>query len=306
MIRIGIIGIGKMGNYHAKTVQNHPACTLVGFFDTDEAQVKAAMDIYPGTSEFENIFEIKEQCDAVILSSPASTHYLWLKVLSKTALHVLCEKPCTETYDQYLEIKGLFKGKKNVVNIGLTERFNPTVLALKPMIKDDLPEMTTYFTRKSATRRNCDVSCVVDTMIHDIDIATFLFPNLGLPTSVSIKELNHVGVATMVTALVEYKGGHIIIFDCSKEYTPPKDQFSKALRSINSYSGSSKVFEANLLNQSINQQFIPQSDTDSLSLQLDAFLAAISGQVTNGVSLERAEKAMYIAGLIEKEITTCK
>ena len=300
MIRIGIIGIGRMGNYHAKTVQAHPDCKLVGFFDTDESQAKAAMEIYPGTIEFTNIFEIKEQCDAVILSSPASTHYLWLKVLSKTDLHILCEKPCTDTYEQYLHVSELFKNKKNVVNIGFTERFNPTVLALKPMIKEDLPEIMTYFTRKSFTKRNCDVSCVVDTMIHDIDLAMFLFPNIGLPTNVSIKEVKHIGVTSIATALVEFKG-HSILFDCSKEYAPV-EPFSKAVRSINSYSGSRKVFEANLLHQSINQQFIPQPDRDSLSLQLDAFLEAISSRKHSGVSLEQAGPAMHIAGLIDNKI----
>lgn len=296
-IRIAIIGIGRMGQLHAKTVQNHPDCELVGFLDKSQVAIDVALQLFPDTMEFLSIYEIEKTCDAVILATPASTHHEILSLLSNTKLHILCEKPCVNGFEQYQDIVNKFKNKPNIVKIGHCERFNPVVNELKSKIRFGGSKWPCTFIRKSNTRRNEDVSCIMDTMIHDIDLANYLFPNAGLPESVFVSSVgkepstNYIYSARIVLKFSNFKW----VFDCDK-----RNQY-ETIRTV-SYQTTTRIFETNLIKQTIDNSPVSPAKKDPLTTQLDCFLGSIDGHDNDLPTLATSSKTMYIAGLIEEAV----
>ncbi len=83
-------------------------------------------------------------------------------------MHVLVEKPITETPEQARELIELAKAKRCVLQVGHLERFNPAILAAEPHLTR--PNFIECHRLAPFKERGTDVNVVLDLMIHDIDI----------------------------------------------------------------------------------------------------------------------------------------
>ncbi len=296
MKKIAIIGIGRMGTFHARTIQNHPDCKLMGFYDISEVAMIKALFEFHNAIEFKTIEDIGIECDAVVLATPASTHHELLKRLSKTDLHILCEKPVVDSFSIYEDVLSNFIDLKQKVNIGHSERFNPVIIELKPILKQSGSHFPATFVRKSMSDNNKDVSCIMDTMIHDIDLACYLFPNAGVPEAAFVKSFTVDGYhVSFVHVVVRFK-------TFTWEFTTDKNWDGPRIRTIH-YRTTTREIEVDLIEKTIGgNRLMGHYPKDPLTLQLDAFIDSMYGKPNNGVSLSKAFKTMYIAGMIESEI----
>jgi predicted dehydrogenase len=166
-VRVGVIGVGYLGQFHAEKYAAIPDIELAGVVDTDPvraAQIAKKLN----TRAFSDPAHLLGQVDAVSIVVPTVFHHRIAKQFLKQGIHVLLEKPMTATLEQADELIELAMGKKLILQVGHLERFNPAVTAVKALLKT--PRYMAAERSAPFTIRCTDVNVVLDLMIHDLDI----------------------------------------------------------------------------------------------------------------------------------------
>jgi predicted dehydrogenase len=171
MLKIGVIGAGHLGKFHLNNWIEIPDITVVGFYDTDEANAKLVSEKYKlkrfGTAE-----ELLDNCDAVDIVAPTTYHYELCALALRKGKHVFVEKPLTNTMDEAKALLKLAVESNLKFQVGHVERFNPAFVALKDYKLE--PMFIEVHRLSQFNPRGTDVSVILDLMIHDIDIILHL------------------------------------------------------------------------------------------------------------------------------------
>lgn len=168
-LKTGVIGLGRMGQHHCRVYASQRETRLVGLFDID-SQTARELSLRYEVPAFQNIDDLLEQVDAVSIATPTPTHYDLVMRCLEHNVHVLVEKPVTESLEQAEELARVVEKSGLVVQVGHIERFNPTYLELKK-VKENLHVIAIDFRRLSPYRvSNKDVDVVLDLMVHDLDL----------------------------------------------------------------------------------------------------------------------------------------
>lgn len=165
MIKMGLIGIGKMGKYHLNLYDELNDIELAALCDAVNVDEFAAKHNVPGFKDYKDMMPL---VDAVTIAAPTKYHYQIAKYCLNCGKHVLVEKPITTDYDEARELFDIALSKGLVLHIGHVERFNGAVQELKNIIKN--PK---YIDTRRIGPFNPNFkydSIVLDLMIHDIDI----------------------------------------------------------------------------------------------------------------------------------------
>jgi predicted dehydrogenase len=179
-IRAGVIGAGYLGQFHAEKYAGLPNAELVGIVEKDQArgeQIARTLN----TEAFTDPARLLGKVDAVSIVVPTMLHHEIARLFLDAGVHVLLEKPMTVTLEQADELIILASRNRVVLQIGHIERFNPAVMALKPLLK--LPGYLQAERSAPFTVRCTDVNVVLDLMIHDLDIVTDLARSTPLKVS---------------------------------------------------------------------------------------------------------------------------
>lgn len=178
MINCALIGFGYWGPNIARSLNRIKGINLAVICDKDSKKLDEAGILYPQaeiTQDVDSLFDNKK-LDAIIIASPASTHYeLAAKALSK-GKHLLIEKPLTITSKQAEDLIGANKKAKKVVMVGHTFEYNPTVLKIKEIIKKGSLGNVFYIysTRVNLGQIRGDVNALWNLAPHDVSILNFL------------------------------------------------------------------------------------------------------------------------------------
>jgi len=167
-LRTGVVGIGHLGSLHAKMYSEISAAVFVGAFDTDKAKCDAVVSQYPGVKSFSSLDELLANVDAVSVATVTSQHFEVAKRALNAGVHVLIEKPITQTVAEADELIALANAKGCLIQVGHIERFNPAILALESY--DLRPMFIESHRLAQFNPRGTDVAVVLDLMIHDIDV----------------------------------------------------------------------------------------------------------------------------------------
>ena len=167
-LRTGVVGTGHLGSLHAKMYSEISAASFVGAFDTDKAKCEAAVSYYPDAKSFSSLDDLLANVDAVSVSTITSQHFEVAKRALNAGVHVLIEKPITQTVGEADELIALAEAKGCIIQVGHIERFNPAILALESY--DLRPMFIESHRLAQFNPRGTDVAVVLDLMIHDIDV----------------------------------------------------------------------------------------------------------------------------------------
>jgi predicted dehydrogenase len=166
-LRVGVIGVGHLGNLHAKMYAQIETAELVGVYDVNAARAGSVAAEH-GTTSFENIDELLQKVDAVNIATATNSHFETAMRAIEQKKHVLIEKPITATIEQGRALLEQAKVNGVKIQVGHIERFNPAILALEPYhIK---PLFIESHRLAQFNPRGSDVAVVLDLMIHDIDL----------------------------------------------------------------------------------------------------------------------------------------
>jgi len=176
-VRIGVIGTGRMGQNHCRVYANMRHAKFVGVCDVNGDLGKDIARKFE-VSYFRDVESLLENVDAVSICTPTPEHYELVRRCLDRNIHVMVEKPFTETLDQAQALKeAAEKNKKLVVQVGHIEMFNPTYIELRKVL-EGMDVLAMNFNRLSPFQgSNVDVDVVLDLMIHDIGLIVNLFTN---------------------------------------------------------------------------------------------------------------------------------
>ena len=167
-VKVGIIGAGNMGKNHIRLAREmNNEFEFIGVFDPDKERVNVLglADCY-----FDSEEALIEAADAVIVAAPSSLHKSIALKVAAAGKHLLLEKPIALSSTDGQEIVDAFADTKQVLQIGHVERFNPVVLELEKIVKNE-EVIAVHIERCSPMdRRISDTDVVYDLMIHDVDI----------------------------------------------------------------------------------------------------------------------------------------
>ena len=177
MLKMGIIGAGRLGAFHANKVVAHSGTQLVGIADPCAATRKNLAKKHH-VQTFDSFDEMLPMVDAVIIASPTFLHYGLGSACLQAGKHVLMEKPMCASLAEGRKLVELAKQQKLVLQVGHVEEFNPAWTAAKKALRNDLmdgePILIDAVRTSGYTFRSTDVGTVFDMMIHDIDLVLSL------------------------------------------------------------------------------------------------------------------------------------
>ena len=178
MIKVGVIGVGAMGQHHVRIYSEMENVELVGISDISEARVNASSEQY-NTRGFTDYKELLAQgLDAVSIVVPTTLHMqVGLDVIASGA-NLLVEKPIADTLENAQILTRAAEDAGVKLMVGHIERFNPAVTKLKEIIDSGLlGKIVSISTRRVGpyNPRIRDVGVILDIGVHDIDVISYLY-----------------------------------------------------------------------------------------------------------------------------------
>lgn len=166
-MKVGVIGVGYLGKYHAQKYKNIEDVELVGVADVDLSTAeKVAKE--NDCKAFNDYRELLKEVDAVSVVVPTSYHHDVALECIAAGVDMLMEKPITTTVEEADTIIAKAEEKNLVLQVGHLERFNPAVEAMMPFLT--MPVFIESQRISTFKNRALDVDVILDLMIHDIDI----------------------------------------------------------------------------------------------------------------------------------------
>jgi predicted dehydrogenase len=212
-LKVGVIGAGVFGGYHAGKYAGLEGVRLVGVLDADAGRAGAAAEKF-GVAAFTDLESFLSQVDAVTIAAPASAHAELARQALNWGRHVYVEKPLALTVADGRALVQLARDKGLVLAVGHQERAIFRAMGLL-----DAPETPI---RLEAVRRSSyypgrgtDVSCLLDMGVHDLDLAMALNPSA--PESIkAVGRIAHGSKLDEVFAEIVFADGMDFTLDCSR------------------------------------------------------------------------------------------
>lgn len=300
-LKAAVIGVGHLGKFHAQKYAQSNLCDLVAVVDADLSTAQTIADQFENCQAFDNYQSILEQLDVVSLVVPTSLHFEIAKDLLNNNIHLLIEKPITETVEEAQELIDIARKNNLAIQVGHIERFNPVIIDLDEHLDEPLFIESTRLAPFKP--RATDVSVILDLMIHDIDII------LNLVKS-PISSLSASGIQVLSEAIdianarIEFENGCVANVTASRI----SRKSERKLRIFQKDASISADFQDKVL--SINAKGSGESfpgfsniehheksyeDNDALNQEIIAFLEAVTNKTEPPVTGEDGKRALQTA-----------
>ena len=166
MIKVGIVGVGHLGEIHLKLILSSIDFDLIGCYDTDSEKADLISKKYR-VKFFNNLNDLSENIQAVIICTPTIFHHKIASFFLKNNINVFIEKPITTNLLEACDLVQLAKDNNLVGQVGHVERFNGAFTEVENLLD---PMFIEAHRLSNYPARGTDVSVILDLMIHDIDI----------------------------------------------------------------------------------------------------------------------------------------
>jgi predicted dehydrogenase len=291
-VRVGVIGAGVFGGYHAQKLSTSAHATFVGAFDLS-AEAARGICARAGQGEaFSSLDDLFAACDAVVIATPASTHAHLTRRALEAGKHALVEKPLALTGGEARALARLALERDLVLQVGHQERLIFEAMGLFATGERPHRIEAVRLNQRSPDGRCEDVSVVFDLMIHDLDLAAELMG--GEVTAVNGDGASsHTRFLDHISADLEFANG-------SAKLTASRCAAERERRMRIEYSCG--TVEIDFLTRTVRNStpFDIRADVsvilpDPLRAADEAFLAAIQGRgasrITGGVGARAAAMA---------------
>jgi predicted dehydrogenase len=172
-LKVGVIGVGYLGRFHADKYAALPETELAGVADLSwerSREVAKALN----TEAFADYRLLFPQVQAVSIAVNTPDHYLVVREALEAGLHVLVEKPLTATVAEADKLLRLAEKNERLLMVGHLERFNSAMAELRSRTTE--PRFIESHRLAFFKERGTDVDVVLDLMIHDLDHVLNLVP----------------------------------------------------------------------------------------------------------------------------------
>lgn len=302
VLRAGVIGAGVFGGYHAGKYATLPDVRFVGVLDMDPVRAGVLADKH-GVRAFTDTNAFFDELDVVTIAAPAVSHGILAEAALGRGLHAYVEKPLALSVTEGRRLVDLAKAKGVVLAAGHQER---AIFAAMGLLDAPEPPVRIEAVRRSSyyPGRGADVSCVLDMMIHDFDLALAL--NSSPPIAVKARgRVEHGPHLDEVFAEVEFADGMTLTVDGSR-----LDEARRRTMRLVYPAGEvtvdfmAKTF-VNTTPFALNPDYAETAwGRDPLGASVQAFLAAVRGEAERPlVTGEEALEALDLSLRVEAAAT---
>lgn len=186
-IKCGVIGVGSLGQHHARIYAALPSAELVGIYETNDARAAEICARF-NCRRFTSLEEAGEVCDAISVVVPTDKHALVALPLLAKQCHLLIEKPICASLAEAEQVLAAARTAGVLVQVGHIEHFNPVMGFLEKEVS--APRFISAERLAPFTPRGTEVGVVLDLMIHDIGIVLELVKS-------SVVKIDSVGVSVL-------------------------------------------------------------------------------------------------------------
>jgi predicted dehydrogenase len=211
-IKVGVIGVGYFGQFHAEKYATIEETELVGVVDVDTSRAREIAKRYR-TQPFERHADLFNKVQAVSIAVPTPFHHSITKDFFLQGIDVLLEKPISSTLEEADELIELAESKGLIFQVGHLERFNGALSSIEGRVEN--PLFIESHRLGPFSGRGADVDVVLDLMVHDIDII------LSLVNS-KVKQFQAVGIPILTNSpdiantRIEFENGCIASLTASR------------------------------------------------------------------------------------------
>ena len=318
--KIGVVGVGHLGQHHTKHYSNLDGANLVGVFDLNQERCKAVATKYE-IKAYEALGDLLSNTEAVSVVTPTEEHKKVAEQCIKKGKHVFIEKPITKTVAEAELLIALAKEKGTIIQVGHIERLNAALLPLEEF--DINPKYIEVQRLAPYMSRGTDVPVVLDLMIHDIDLVLALIRS-------PVREISANGISIMTNSVdmanarIQFQNGTVANITSSRV---AKDRVRKMkvfqqdlyitvdfLRSLTEVyrvmdadkSDPSAIMSAPLVSKGRHRQIFYEKPTikkqDALKMELENFIEATQGKVKPIVDGSAGKEALDLALQIHNKI----
>ncbi|TNM59734.1 inositol 2-dehydrogenase [Aliirhizobium smilacinae] len=313
MLKIGLLGAGRIGRVHAVNIAGNARSQLVAVSDVNGDAAHSLADVYGAKVASSEAILSDASIDAVLVATSTDTHSDLIEKATAAGKAVLCEKPVDLSLDRAQRCLDAVSKTGVPVMIGFNRRFDPNFSAIKASIaageigKPELLSITSFDPAPPPVAYvKVSGGLFRDMMIHDFDMANFLLGDVpktvhAAGTSIVDPEIGKVGdVDTAVVTLI-YADGRIAVIKNSRRAVYGYDQRVEIL-------GSEGLLSAgNVLENTVSKAtkqgvssakpefFFLERYMRAYAAEWDAFVAAILDGASIPVSLKDGVAALALA-----------
>jgi predicted dehydrogenase len=314
MIRVGVLGVGSLGQHHARVYTQLPGCSLVGVVDADEARgreiaKKLKCEAYTKPEQ------LMGKVDAVSVVVPTALHTAVAQPFLDAGVHCLVEKPITIDLAEADLLIGAAKRSGALLQVGHIERFNPAILAIKE--HQDEPLFIRADRLGPYSPRNTDIDVVLELMIHDLDIVLAM---VGRP----VTRVEAVGLAVLsrtediADVRLSFEGGCVANLTASRVTMDKQrkirvftrkgylsvDYLAKTAKRYTLKEGADPTQAGSLIGlySMVASETLKIKDEEQLKLELESFLDAITHKKRPVVSGQDGRDALALGLEIRRQM----
>lgn len=299
-VKVGVIGVGSLGQHHARIFSQMSSCELAGIYDVNPQRALEVARLFK-TNAFTSLDELTSRIDAASVVVPTDKHHDLFQQLAEKNIHMLVEKPIAVTSAEAEEMVHVAKKRNIILQVGHIERFNPVMNFLESRLTEpkfiEVTRMSPYPPqRPEGTPRGTEVSVVLDLMIHDLEIILHLVNS-------KVKEIHAVGVP--VLSPTEDIANVRLVFEngCVANVTASRIS-QERLRKIRVFQSDTYV-SLDYMNQTgqvcrilggqITPEAVPIEKGEPLAAELESFVECVATQSEPVVTGRHASDALKLA-----------
>jgi myo-inositol 2-dehydrogenase / D-chiro-inositol 1-dehydrogenase len=236
VLRIGLLGAGRIGRIHGRNIAAHPRARLAAVADTVAATAEAvAAAAGSHVRDADSILE-EPEIDAVVICTPTDLHADLVERAAKAGKAVFCEKPVDLDAARIRDCLEVVRAAGAKLMIGFNRRFDPSFSMLEKRLRageigavelvtilsrDPAPPPLDYVARSGGLFR--------DMMVHDLDMARFLLGEEpvevhAVGSCLVDPAIGKAGDVDTAAALLKTATGKIAQISCSRRATYGYDQ----------------------------------------------------------------------------------
>ncbi len=312
-VPVGVIGVGALGQHHARHLAGLSDVRLVGVYDVDRPRAtKIAGEL--GTIAFADVDELLAQVEAVTVAVPTAAHAeVGIRALRR-GVPVLMEKPLAATLAEADDLIAEARRRQVQLQVGHIERYNRAIRAAEAYL--DGPRYIESLRLAPFQPRGTDVAVVLDLMIHDLDLVLHLTGSVATEVRASgLPVLSpHLDIAN---ARVEFANGAVALATASRvarerirrlRLFQPNGYFSLDLAT-----GGGEFMRVRAgwqpgtgreLADVVERIELAAPEADALSLELQSFVHAVRGEREVVVRGEEGRAALELALRVADAVRT--
>lgn len=313
MLKVGLLGAGRIGQVHAVNIANNPRSKLVAVSDVHVTAAESLAASYGAEARSSEEIISDKAIDAVLVATSTDTHSELIEAAAAAGKAVLCEKPVDLSLDRARACLAAVSSTGQPVMIGFNRRFDPNFSALKrasvngEIGKSELLSLTSFDPAPPPISYiKVSGGLFRDMMIHDFDMANFLMGSRPVSvratgSSIVDPEIGAAGDVDTAVVTMTYADGSIAVIKNSRRAVYGYDQRIELL-------GSEGLLQAgNMLENSVVKSttsgvvsakptyFFLERYMPAYAAEWEAFVSAVLDGSPMPVSLDDGVAALELA-----------